>query len=222
MQKTKLLVSFGFIFLFSVKLLLAQNIYTQNTWKARDAWQQAPRILKTMGLSEGDVIADIGCHEGYMTFKFLDKVEDSGKVYAVDVNKSRLKKLNAILKKRSIENVETILGDYDNPNLEPNVLDFAFIMDAYHEMTFYKDMLKHIKSALKENGRLVILEPIADEHRTFTRKEQAEKHDISLAYVINDLERAGFIIEMQQDRFINRAPKKKDYLWILIAKVSKN
>ncbi|MEL7001262.1 MAG: class I SAM-dependent methyltransferase, partial [Bacteroidota bacterium] len=124
---------------------IAQNIYSQYTWEERDKWQQVPKILETMGVSEGDAIADIGCHEGYMTFKFVDRVGESGKVYAVDVNKSRLNALNDLLEEEDIENVVTIKGDYDNPNLEPESLDFAFIMDAYHEMEDYQDILRHIK-----------------------------------------------------------------------------
>lgn len=213
---------FLLVSLLTVQVAFAQNIYTKNTWKERDKWQQVPKILKTMGISEGDVIADIGCHEGYMTFKFVDKVGKSGKVYAVDVNKSRLRTLDGILKDKGIDNVETVHGDYDNPNLKHGSLDYVFIMDAYHEMESYKDMLRHIKAALKDDGRLVILEPIADEHRTYSRERQMDKHDISLHYVINDLKKAGFKIVLQQDKFINRAPKKKDHLWILIASLSED
>ncbi len=220
-QKTTRHTFLLILFLLAVQTSFSQNIYTKNTWKDRDKWQQVPRILKTMGIADGDVVADIGSHEGYMTFKFVEKVGKSGKVYAVDVNRSRLRTLDGILEEKGIKNVETIHGDYDNPNLKPNSLDYAFIMDAYHEMESYKDILKHIKSALKTDGKLVILEPIAEEHRSYSRAAQMDKHDIGLDYVINDLKEAGFEIVLQKDRFINRAPKKKDHLWILIATASK-
>jgi len=219
--KTTLQITLTIMVLMVFTDLSAQNIYTRNTWNDRDKWQQVSKILETIGISKGDVVADIGCHEGYMTFKFIEKVGESGKVYAVDVNKSRLNTLNNLLEKEGIYIVTTVKGDYDNPNLEPASLDYAFIMDAYHEMEDYEEMLKHIKSALKFDGKLVILEPIADEHRTFSRENQMDKHDISLHYVVNDLKKAGYEVILQKDKFINRAPKKKDHLWIVMATASK-
>ena len=205
------------LFLFCTGSTIAQNIYTRNTWSERDKWQQVPKILNAMGLQKGDVVADIGSHEGYMTFKFREKVGESGKVYAVDINKSRLNTLDGILDEKGIKNVETIHGDYDNPNLPELSLDYAFIMDAYHEMDDYMDILGHIKASLKQDGKLVILEPIADAHRTYSRERQADKHDIGMDFVIDDLNKSGFKVIYQRDKFINRAPKKKDHLWIIVA-----
>lgn len=198
---------------------LAQNIYTEDTWAARDQWQRVPDILKAMGLKEGQTIADIGSHQGYMTFKFAEAVGDDGKVYAVDVSSRQLRVLDDLLKERKVENVETIRSDYDDPKLADNSIDYAFIMDAYHEMDDYEDILAHIKKALKPGGKLVIMEPIADDRRGLSRSSQEAKHEIDMKYVLADLKEAGYQVLRQEDPFIDRSEKKHDKMWLLIAEV---
>ncbi len=200
----------------------AQNIYTQDTWAARDKWQKVPEILEAIGLNKGQHIADIGSHQGYMTFKFSDQVGETGKVYAVDVSRNQLGVLDELIKDRKVGNIETILGDYDDPKLPAASLDIAFIMDAYHEMDDYEDILRHIKKALKSGGKLVIMEPIGDERRGWSRSRQEGKHEIDIKYVIDDLKQAGFRILRQEDPFIDRTRKKHDKMWLLIAEAIPN
>lgn len=200
----------------------AQNIYTQDTWAARDKWQKVPEILEAIGLQEGQTIADIGSHQGYMTFKFSDKVGNSGKVYAVDVSRNQLRVLNELIENRKVGNIETILGNYDDPKLPAASLDVAFIMDAYHEMDDYEDILRHVKKALKPGGKLVIMEPIGDDRRGWSRNRQEGKHEIDMKYVIDDLEEAGFKVLRQEDPFIDRTRKKHDKMWLLISQAIPN
>ena len=58
-----------------------KNVYTESAWKERDEWQKAGDIIKKMKIDGKSTVADIGCHEGYMTFKLAGV---AGKVYAVD------------------------------------------------------------------------------------------------------------------------------------------
>lgn len=195
----------------------AQNIYSKDTWAARDKWQKVPEIIAAMGLTAGQTIADIGSHQGYMTLKFSKEVGNSGKVYAVDVSRNQLSVLDDLIARQKIKNIETVLGDYDNPKLPEASLDVAFIMDAYHEMDDYMDILGHIQKALKPNGQLVIMEPVGDDRRGWSRSRQEGKHEIDMKYVIEDLEQAGFKVMRQEDPFIDRTKKKHDKMWLLIA-----
>ncbi|MGE0586987.1 MAG: class I SAM-dependent methyltransferase [Cyclobacteriaceae bacterium] len=195
-----------------------KNIYTESAWRERDAWQRADAIMKHLDLRLGSKVADIGCHEGYMTMKLSKEVGDLGKVYAVDVEQNRLDKLKEHLQDRDIQNVITTKGDYDNPHLPANTLDGALIIDTYHEMDEHDAMLQHIKSSLRIGGLLVICEPIAKERRDLTREEQERKHELDMKYALEDLERAGFRVTFQQDPFINREKIKGDNMWIVVAR----
>ncbi len=194
-----------------------KNIYTESAWKDRDQWQRADDIIKNLNLLGNCKVADIGCHEGYMTVKLANIVRNGGKVYAVDIQQTRLDKLSNHLKELQIKNVTTIKGDYDNPHLPLNTLNGAVIVDTYHEMDDHDDMLKHIKAALKEGGRLVICEPIAAERRRLLRSEQERKHELGMNFALQDLQKAGFKIIFSKDPYIDREKIKGDKMWIIVA-----
>ncbi|MEJ1236907.1 class I SAM-dependent methyltransferase [Chryseolinea sp. T2] len=221
-RKVFRIISFMFlVIVMSTQLTNGQdqwtNIYRESAWKERDEWQRAPELIKQLRLKSGSTVADIGCHEGYMTVKLADVVKPSGRVYAVDVDAPKLELLNKHLAERGITNVTTVKGEYDDPKLPTDQLDGVIILDTYHEMSDYKKILIHIKAALKKGGRLVICEPIAESRRDLSRSEQATKHEISMKFVEEDLTIAGFTIVKKQDPFADRTTIKGDVMWMLVA-----
>jgi ubiquinone/menaquinone biosynthesis C-methylase UbiE len=210
-----------FLFLFLWTSCVAQDqykdIYRESAWKDRDQWQKAGELIKLLGVTTGSHVADVGCHEGYMTVKLSKVVSSSGKVYAVDVEQNKLDKLKNHLEDRNIKNVKLIKGDYDNPKLSENSLDAVIILDTYHEMDDHDEILQHIKSALKPGGRLLLCEPISESRRTFTRALQEDRHELSINYALEDLKKAGFKIDFQKDPYIDRTKEKGDYMWVVVA-----
>jgi predicted methyltransferase len=193
------------------------NIYTESAWAERDKWQHPEWIITAMQTKPGDHVADIGSHEGYMTVKLAKVVGPEGRVYAVEVNNYKLEKLEGYLKERNYSNVELINGDYDDPKTPGNRMDAILILDTYHEIDNYKAVLAHLKNSLKSDGRLVIIEPIADERKNWTRNKQTSKHEIALRYVRDEVEEAGFNIIDQKELFLDRTEEKGDKLWLLVA-----
>lgn len=194
-----------------------KNIYTESAWAERDKWQRAPEIIEFLNLKPGDRVADIGCHEGYMTMKLADAVGPNGTVDAVDLDTYRLDRLKQHLADRKITNVAVVKGSVDNPNLAENSINAALIIDTYHEMDEHDQMLRNIKLSLKPGGRLVICEPIAEARRNSKRDEQERKHELEMSYALGDLERAGFKIITKKDRFIDREKVKGDKMWVVVA-----
>jgi ubiquinone/menaquinone biosynthesis C-methylase UbiE len=192
-------------------------VYTERAWTDRDRWQKADELIKQLNLKAGNQVADVGCHEGYMTTKLSGTVGSQGKVYAVDVEQSKLDKLAAHLEMRKLTNVQIIKGDYDNPKLPLNALDAVIILDTYHEMNDHDKILQHIKAALKPSGRLVMCEAIADERRGLPRADQERKHELGMSFALEDLKKAGFTILKQQDPFVDRTKEKSDKMWLIVA-----
>lgn len=192
-----------------------KDIYKESAWEQRDTWQRAPEIIAKLRLAEGSKVADVGCHEGYFTMK-LASVVSSGKVYAVDINKSKVDKLKEHLDKRNLSNVEVILGKEDNPGLPANTLDAVLIVDTYHEMDEHDKILLHIKTALKPGGRLVLCEPISADRKKLLREEQERKHELGMHYALDDLKKAGFLITVQQESFVDRLKDKGDKMWLIV------
>jgi ubiquinone/menaquinone biosynthesis C-methylase UbiE len=194
-----------------------KNVYTESAWTDRDRWQKADELIKQLNLKAGSQVADVGCHEGYMTTKLSAAVGAQGKVYAVDVEQTKLDKLAAHLEKRKFTNVQIIKGDYDNPKLLLNTLDAVIILDTYHEMDDHDKILQHIMLALKPGGRLVLCEAIADERRDLPRADQERKHELGMNFALEDLKKAGFTILKQQDPFVDRTKEKSDKMWLIVA-----
>jgi ubiquinone/menaquinone biosynthesis C-methylase UbiE len=194
-----------------------KDVYLESAWTERDEWQRPNELIRYLNIREGGVVADIGCHEGYMTFKLAAVVGNSGKVYAVDVEQGKLDKLAAHISERETQNVIPVKGDYDNPRLEPNAVDAVIIVDSYHEMDNHDEILQHIKTALKPGGRLLLCEPIDDKRRTALRDAQERKHELAMHYALTDLQKAGFKIIIQKDPFIDRTAIKGDKMWLIVA-----
>jgi ubiquinone/menaquinone biosynthesis C-methylase UbiE len=198
-----------------------KNIYTESAWKERDRWQRADDIINFLKIGKSSQVADIGCHEGYMSFKLSKIVDETGKVSAVDVDQGKIDKLKNHIAQRKVNNIEVIKGDYDDPKLGSNTLDAAIILDTYHEMDDHDKILQRIKTALKPNGRLLICEAIATTRKNATRSEQERKHELGMNFAIDDLKKAGYLILESKDNFIDREKEKGDKMWVVVATIER-
>ncbi|MFS4491865.1 class I SAM-dependent methyltransferase [Maribacter sp. 2308TA10-17] len=207
---------FANIFLLCISNAVAQ--YSEEDWEDRDTWMNVSEIFDLVGIEKGNQVADIGCHEGYLSFHLSKRVGESGKVFAVDVEEYRLDKLKEYAKQRKVENIEVILGDYDNPKLSEGILDVVIVMDTYHEIDNYMEVLGHIKRALKPNGRILILEKLKEQKRGKNREEQARGHTLSSKYVKAELKEAGFTITKEVKDFGDWQENEEKQMWIVVAK----
>ncbi|MGV9172639.1 MAG: class I SAM-dependent methyltransferase [Promethearchaeia archaeon] len=122
-------------------------------WKANDA----EKILREIGIKEGQKVLDFGCGSGIYTLIVSGIVGRQGHVYALDEKKSKINKLKRIIKQNNIENIKLIhtSGEIDIP-LKKNSLDVFFIYDVYHLLS-EKNRSSIIKQAfylLKQGGFL--------------------------------------------------------------------
>lgn len=201
--------------LFTNANLISQ--YDSEDWAERDTWMEVGKIFEMAEIEEGMRVADVGCHEGYLTFHLSRKVAATGKVYAVDVEAYRLDNLREHLEARKVNNVEVILSDYDDPKLPSGTLDAVIVMDTYHEIAEYMKVLEHIKHALKPHGRLLLLEKLKTHKKGKPREEQVNAHTISSKYVKEELEDAGFTISKEVKDFGYWQEDEEKQMWILVA-----
>ncbi len=191
--------------------------YSIADWEDRDGWMHVVKLFELVGIAMGDKVADVGCHEGYLSFHLSEQVGERGKVYAVDVMPSRLDKLKAHIEERQVINIEPILGGYEDPKLPANTLDAILVVDTYHEMEAYATILEHLKKALKNNGRLLILEKLKAHMKGKTREEQSDAHTLSLKYVKKELKEAGFNIVEEISDFGTWNHEAHKQMWVLVA-----
>lgn len=124
----------------------------------REREEQPKKLLKTLDLKPGMIVADIGAGSGYHSFRLAEKVGPTGKVLAVDIQKEMLDLIRKRMKKEKVENIEPILGSETDPKLPAGRVDLILMVDVYHEFTFPYEMTVALIKALKPGGRLVFVE----------------------------------------------------------------
>lgn len=183
----------------------------------RDRWQRPDEIIQALDLKQGNVVVDFGSGAGYFALKASDAVGDKGQVIAVDLRNLSLLFLKVRALLRGKHNIRTVVGDADNPHLPTATADAVLIANTYHELTAPQAILRHLHTALRTGGRLVIVDraPSAGEGRLL---ENGATHHIALDAVQADLLQTGFNIVSRTDTFIH--PPGDDVWWLLVASKS--
>ena len=119
--------------------------------------------MESLNLKSGDVVADIGTGTGYIAWRMAKKVGDKGLVYGVDIQQEMLDLLIKNMAKRGVTNVKGALGTITDPNLPPNSVDLAIMVDVYHEFSHPYEMMQGICRGLKTGGRVVFVEYRAED-----------------------------------------------------------
>jgi ubiquinone/menaquinone biosynthesis C-methylase UbiE len=197
-----------------------QAQYTESDWEERDKWMKTQSLLALTAVEVGDKVADIGCHEGYLSIHLAKKVSETGRVYAVDIREDRLEKLRTNAQDRNLGNIITILGDTNNPKLPEGELDAVFIFDTYHEMDAHEEILQHVKRALKPGGQLMVMEKLKDWVRGKSRERQVSSHSLGIEYVREELKQAGFTIVSEIEDHGDWERETDKQMWVILAQKS--
>ena len=152
----------------------------------RERQERTDLLIAGLRLSEDFVVADIGAGTGYFTFPVAQRVP-RGKVFAVDIQPEMLARLARRKALDNVANVETVLGEEDDPKLPDNEIDLAFIVDAYHEFSFPREMGERLKESLKSGGQLVLVEYRAEDPRVPIKR----LHKMSEAQVKQEMAAIG-------------------------------
>jgi len=163
----------------------------------RIATLKIDEVISKLSLKPGSVVADIGAGYGIFT-RPLAKV--AGKVYAVDIQQDLLDHINKRDKEENIRNVQTVLGEFNDPKLPARDVDLAFINDVLHHIQNRAAYLKALGSYVKPPGRIAIIEMDKSDPNT-AHKNQPELL-VSREEILQWMADAGFkLVEEHPDLF---------------------
>jgi arsenite methyltransferase len=114
-------------------------------------------VIPKLGLKPGQTVADIGAGSGIYSLRFANALKGSGFVYAVDIDQALLDHINEAATETGVSNVQTVLGQVDDPAL-PETVDLAFINDVLHHIEHRAEYLKALAGYLKPGGRVAIID----------------------------------------------------------------
>ncbi|MGY6530084.1 MAG: class I SAM-dependent methyltransferase [Cyanobacterium sp.] len=159
----------------------------------RENQEKPSAVISALHLKPTDTIADIGAGSGYFSFRLAQKVPQ-GKVFAVDVQPEMLDIIEFLSQENPQLPVIPILGTEKSPNLEKKSINFALMVDAYHEFTYPREMMEGIVTALKPKGRVVLVEyrkenpfiAIKGVHKMSVAQVKKEMEAVGLSWVITE------------------------------------
>jgi ubiquinone/menaquinone biosynthesis C-methylase UbiE len=120
--------------------------------------QNPKKILKPF-INKGMTVLDLGCGPGFFSIEIAKMLFDSGKVIAADLQQGMLDRITKKIKGTELEQrIEVHKCQEDTIGITENV-DFALVFYVVHEVPDQDNLLRELKSILKPDGKIFIIEP---------------------------------------------------------------
>ncbi|WP_413175336.1 class I SAM-dependent methyltransferase [Anabaena azotica] len=167
--------------------------YTGAGWLQRpnrEAEEKPSQIINLLNLKPDQIVADIGAGTGYLSF-LIAPLLPQGKVLAVDIQPEMLEIIEYFKQEKKINNIEPTLATLTNPNLPPESIDLAIMVDAYHELAYPQEVMTEIVKALKPGGRVVLVEYRAENPFIMIKR----LHKMTQKQVKKEMQAVGLIFQ---------------------------
>lgn len=170
-----------------------------SAWLERQNRMQEERtdiLVKSLNLTAGMHIADIGAGTGFLSREIAKLVGEQGQVFAVDIQPEMLGKLKNLQK--TYHNITPVLASDQKTNLAPNSADLAIMVDVYHELAYPFEVIQDTMQVLKKNGRLVLVEYRGEDDNVPIKPS----HKMTEAQIIKEMRVHG----LRHEKTINSLP----------------
>ena len=159
---------------------------------ARDEWQMPTRVIETLHIQPGQLVADVGAGTGYFSVRLAGSTGAST-VYAVDIEPSMVEWVRERADDEGLDTVVAVLGASDRTNL-PEPVDLVLVVDTYHHIPDRVAYFTKLRRELKPSGRVAIID---------FRKDSPAGPPVEFRFtsdqITGELEEAGFTLQEQHD-----------------------
>jgi len=122
--------------------------------------------ISQLGLQEGMKVADFGAGFGFYSRFASKKVGNTGKVYAIEVQKGLVKKLESEIKQWGATNIIPIWGDIekiDGSKISSDSMDAVIISNVLFQTEDKIGVIDEAKRILKKGGRVLLVDSDKDQ-----------------------------------------------------------
>jgi ubiquinone/menaquinone biosynthesis C-methylase UbiE len=151
------------------------------------------QTIGLLDLREGMYVADLGCGSGFYTMLTSKKVGINGKVYAIEVQKDYLKKLESEIKEYNISNVECVWGDIEKINgtkLANESMDAVIVSNVLFQVEDKLGLIDEVKRILKKNGKVLVI----DLEKPLGGDDKRDHYIVNQQEAENLFNKRGFIV----------------------------
>ena len=124
----------------------------------RDSHREAERVMDRLGIGPGMRVADVGAGLGYYAVRLARRLGPTGTVYAQDVSREYLDRLQARLAREQVPGVVVVHGTPGDPKLPAAAVDVAILSHMYHEVTNPYEFLYNLHRSLLPGARVAIID----------------------------------------------------------------
>jgi ubiquinone/menaquinone biosynthesis C-methylase UbiE len=117
--------------------------------------------LAQFNIRDGQTVADFGSGSGHYVYDAVARVGYSGHVYAIEIQKDLLLKLENELKDKKIENVTCIWGDIEKKGgtkIKDQSCDRVIVSNVFFQVGDKLGVIDEAKRILKKDGSILLLE----------------------------------------------------------------
>ncbi len=117
--------------------------------------------LNELDVHEGMTVVDLGAGTGTYTMLLAERVGESGRVYAVEVQKDFLINIKDAATSRGFKNVEVIWGDIEQhlgTKIKEGIADAVVISNVLFQAEDKAGLLREAKRVLKVGGKLLLVD----------------------------------------------------------------
>lgn len=114
-----------------------------------------------LGLTEGMRVADFGAGTGFYSKAVSARVGYTGKVYAIEVQKDLVKKLEGDIKNWGISNIECIWGDIEKrggTKISDHSMDVVIMSNILFQVDDKLGLIDEAKRVLKKGGKALLID----------------------------------------------------------------
>ena len=163
--------------------------------------------MDSVRVAPGMIIGEVGAGEGYFTFKLAERVGQEGKIYANDVLPRVLNTIERKCREQGVENIETVVGQYLDPDFPVDKLDMVVLVYSFHEIGQPVRFLNKTLDYMEPGARLVIIDRDPDKYggdynHFLTKKrvvELVEKSDFKMERILTFLSRDNVYVCIRRD-----------------------
>lgn len=117
--------------------------------------------IKALGIYEGMVIADLGAGTGAYTLPLAERVGETGRVYAIEVQKDFLTNIKNEAAARGFKNIELLWGDIERlggTKIKDGAVDAVVVSNVLFQAEDKEGLLREASRILKIGGKLLLID----------------------------------------------------------------
>ncbi len=119
------------------------------------------KIVQQIALTPGQTVADLGAGNGAFTLAIAKALKGTGKIYAIEVQKEVLVRLQNACKEVHLGNVGFVLGNFEEiggTKLRDQSVDVVLLSNVLFQLTNKQIAIEEVKRILRHEGKLVVID----------------------------------------------------------------